>query len=285
MPPPLTAPASAGLHQGSNLEHVCDYLLSGVDLAPELTRPLRPLDQPQKSPQPRTRAKTCVVASATGVPFRSFLALNIAVEAARQKMKIVLIDRARKLIQGDFAPQLIGAGDAEYYLGHFGLRLMVPPPNEDLPRHVGDAELFLVHAPASPSEDLVRIAQLGDTLVMPIGPDPRDAAQICAFLNAIGRAGRIPTPYLVVVGAVGVREARDTFCGAARAVRAVSGVRVQSAGFVILDPALRGALASGRPLSVSAPYAASARSMQGVARLVIDDALAVERRSREEWDA
>ena len=109
--------------------------------------------------------------------------------------------------------------------------------------------------------------------------------RICSLLDAIGRAGRIPTPHVVVVGAAGVREAREIFSTTARAIRAVSGVGIRSAGFVILDPALRSALSSGRPLSVSSPYAASTRSLQGVTRLVVDDVLSAEPRSREEWDA
>jgi len=285
MPPPTTSPASAGPTRASNLERVCDYLLSGVDLTPGLTRAFTPRHTPQPSTDPYVQPKTCVIAGAAGVPFRSFLALNIAVEAARQKVRLVLIDRARKLIPGEFAPDAIGPGDTEHFLGHFGLRLIVPPIDEDLPTDVDDIELFLVHAPASSAEEAARFTRLGDTLVVPIGPNPMDAAQICAFLDAIGRLGPVPTPYLVVVGATGVREARETFSRAARAVRSMSGVRVQSAGFVILDPALRSSLASGRPLSVAAPYAASTRSMQGVVRLVVDDALAAERRSQEEWDA
>jgi hypothetical protein len=44
------------------------------------------------------------------------------------------------------------------------------------------------------------------------------------------------------------------------------------------DPPLRQSLAKGRPLSVAAPESASARSLRGVARLVVEDALAADHR-------
>lgn len=268
-------PAARGT-EASILGQISDYFLSGIDLTPDLTRALKPFAA-QAATKTRPRPATCVVAGPAGVPFRSFLALNVAVEAARRSVKLLLVDAARKLVSGEFAPET--PGQAERFIGHCGLRLAVPPPDDDLPEDLGDADLVIVHAPASPAEDAIRIASLGDTLVVPIGSDPMDAAQICAFLDAIGREGTVPTTYLVVVGVSGVREARETFSRAARAVRAVSGMRLQSAGFVLEDPPLRAALARGRPLGVVAPESASARSLRGVARLVVDDALAGRNRS------
>jgi hypothetical protein len=267
----------------SILGQISDYFLSGIDLTPDLTRALKPFPSPQSYVRTQPLPATCVVAGPAGVPFRSFLALNIAVEAARRAVKLVLVDGARKLVPGEFAPEAPGPGEAERFIGHFGLRLVVPPDGHDLPLDPGEVDLLVVHAPASPAEDAVRIARLGDTLVLPIGSDPMDAALICAFLDAVGKAGPVPTTYLVVVGVGSVREARETFSRAARAVRAVSGMRLLSAGFVVVDPALRASLARGRPLGVSAPDAASARSLRGVARLVVEDALHAERRSRDEW--
>lgn len=264
--------------EASILGQISDYFLSGIDLTPELTRVMKPFPSPTPHLPVTRQPHTCVVAGPAGLPFRSFLALNIAVEAARRTIKLLLVDASRKLVAGEFAPEKPGPGESERFLGHFGLRLVVPRDGADLPPDPGDADLLIVHAPASPAEDAIRIASLGDTLVVPLGSDPMDAAQICAFLDAIGRSGTVPTTYLVVVGVTGVREARETFSRAARAVRAVSGMRVQSAGFVIADPALRASLARGRPLSVSAPEAASARSLRGVAKLVVDDALSAEHR-------
>jgi len=265
--------------EASILGQISDYFLSGIDLTPDLSRALKPFAAPSQATPTRPQPRTCVVAGPAGVPFRSFLALNIAVEAARRSVKLLLVDAARKLVPGEFAPE--SPGETGRFLGHCGLKLALPPPDDDLPADLGDAELVIVHAPASPAEDAIRIAAMGDTLVVPIGSDPMDAAQICAFLDAVGREGPVPTTYLVVVGVSGVREARETFSRAARAVRAVSGMRLQSAGFVIEDPPLRVALARGRPLGVLAPDASSTRSLRGVARLVVADAMAAERRSRE----
>jgi hypothetical protein len=215
-----------------------------------------------------------------GVPFanadpvRAALLWNLAVEAARQNARAVLL-APRSLCTTPVWP-LPGRGP----LGALSIRAEADAPAElariaeewvrgAAPR---DRALALVALPASYLDKTADAEALLRWTLLLVRPHEAEANDTWTALEAIATHSRNARIGVTVFGVRSIVEARDCFEQLAAAAEQRLGCTLISYGLLVDDVHLSRSIVTGRPIALASAHATSARALADVAAMLLEDA-------------
>ncbi len=237
-----------------------------------------------------TRGDCFVIVSGKGGVGKTCLAVNLAIQCARRRHDVILLDADFGLAnadillnltpRGDFADLLAGRRSVQELLvsGPAGLRVLggasgfgraahyLTPEAcsgaiEQLRRH---CELVLVDCGAGLNSLTVALSLAGDFLIVVTTPEPTALADAYAVLKLLCNQGLVGRVGVVVNMARSAGEAVTVAGRLSRVAANFLGLSVEYLGFVPLDRHVALAVRARAPLALRYPRCDASRAMEGI---------------------
>ena len=240
------------------------------------------------------RARVVAVTSGKGGVGKSSIALNLAIAAARNLERVVLIDADFGLANLDImcgvaAPAGLAevvAGRRRLYdvalktpygvdlvAGASGIAYIADLPDEDRARLLAqmeaverEADLVVIDTGAGVSRNVIKIAAAADDCLVVTTPEPTSVTDAYAAVKLISREREHGSIALVVNLASSREEAARAAARIAAVSRQFLRVELETAGFVPADANVARAVRMRRPLVYAFPSSAAALAIASVAR-------------------
>jgi len=242
----------------------------------------------------RSRARVIAVTSGKGGVGKSNIALNLAIAAAADFRRVVVVDADFGLANLDVlcgVPASAGLADVvagkkrlyevalptpfgvELVTGASGISFLADLPDEDRTRFLaqmdvleGEADLIVIDTGAGIARNVIKVAAAADDIIVVTTPEPTSITDAYAAVKLISREREHGCLSLVVNQAASREEARSAASRIVAVARQFLATDVQPAGFVPADPCLSRAVRIRRPLVAAFPNSPAALCIKHIAK-------------------